>query len=207
MRATARLRSSTASAFEEPSTKKAVSFLEAWGKERPVVLVANDGRDSARQVVPQPRARGHRAAVGARGRGRRLGPLPARHRGRSRVGTEASRKMSLHPNEVLLAPVVSEKSYSLIEDRKYSFKVHKDAHKTQVRQAVEQLFGVKVTGREHRPGPVEAEDAQLQEGLVVRAGRRRSCSSKRATRSRSSKGLRSKWRCASSSRPLRAAAS
>jgi len=52
--------------------------------------------------------------------------------------------VSLHPNEVLLAPVVSEKSYSLIEDRKYSFKVHKDAHKTQVRQAVEQLFGVKV---------------------------------------------------------------
>ena len=52
--------------------------------------------------------------------------------------------MSLHPNEVLLSPVVSEKSYSLIEDRKYSFRVHKDAHKTQVRQAVEELFGVKV---------------------------------------------------------------
>ena len=52
--------------------------------------------------------------------------------------------MSLHPNEVLLAPVVSEKSYSLITDRKYTFKVHPDAHKTQVRQAVEQLFGVKV---------------------------------------------------------------
>ena len=32
--------------------------------------------------------------------------------------------MSLHPNEVLLAPVVSEKSYSLIADRKYSFRVH-----------------------------------------------------------------------------------
>jgi large subunit ribosomal protein L23 len=52
--------------------------------------------------------------------------------------------VSLHPNEVLLAPVVSEKSYSLIEDRKYSFRVHPDAHKTQVRQAVEELFGVKV---------------------------------------------------------------
>jgi large subunit ribosomal protein L23 len=52
--------------------------------------------------------------------------------------------MSLHPNEVLLAPVVSEKSYSLIGDRKYSFRVHKDAHKTQVRQAVEELFGVRV---------------------------------------------------------------
>ncbi len=52
--------------------------------------------------------------------------------------------MSLHPNEVLLAPVVSEKSYSLITDRKYTFKVHKNAHKTQVRQAVEELFDVKV---------------------------------------------------------------
>jgi large subunit ribosomal protein L23 len=40
--------------------------------------------------------------------------------------------------------VVSEKSYSLITDRKYTFKVHKDAHKTQVRQAVEELFGVHV---------------------------------------------------------------
>ena len=52
--------------------------------------------------------------------------------------------MSLHPNEVLLAPVVSEKSYSLISDRKYTFKVHKNAHKTQVRQAVEELFAVHV---------------------------------------------------------------
>ena len=52
--------------------------------------------------------------------------------------------MSLHPNEVLLAPVVSEKSYSLIGDNKYSFRVHPDAHKTQIRQAVEELFEVKV---------------------------------------------------------------
>jgi large subunit ribosomal protein L23 len=46
--------------------------------------------------------------------------------------------------QVLVAPVVSEKSYSLIEDNKYSFRVHEKAHKTQVRQAVEELFGVKV---------------------------------------------------------------
>jgi large subunit ribosomal protein L23 len=45
---------------------------------------------------------------------------------------------------VILAPVVSEKSYSLIEDAKYTFKVHPDAHKTQIRQAVEQLFKVQV---------------------------------------------------------------
>ena len=52
--------------------------------------------------------------------------------------------MSLHPNQVLLAPVVSEKSYELIDQRKYAFRVHPDAHKTQIRQAVEELFEVKV---------------------------------------------------------------
>jgi large subunit ribosomal protein L23 len=52
----------------------------------------------------------------------------------------------LHLRHVLVAPVVSEKSYSLIEANKYSFKVHPDAHKTQVRQAVEELFDVKVLG-------------------------------------------------------------
>ena len=41
---------------------------------------------------------------------------------------------------VLLAPVVSEKSYSLTEDGKYTFQVHPDAHKTQIRQAVEEIF-------------------------------------------------------------------
>ena len=52
--------------------------------------------------------------------------------------------MSLSSREVLIAPVVSEKSYSQIESRKYSFRVHPDAHKTQIRQAVEELFSVKV---------------------------------------------------------------
>jgi large subunit ribosomal protein L23 len=50
----------------------------------------------------------------------------------------------MHVREVLQAPVVSEKSYELIESGKYSFRVHPDAHKTQVRQAVEELFDVKV---------------------------------------------------------------
>ena len=39
---------------------------------------------------------------------------------------------------------MSEKSYSLLNDRKYSFRVHQDAHKTQIRQAVEELFEVHV---------------------------------------------------------------
>ena len=52
--------------------------------------------------------------------------------------------MSLHPSQVLLRPVVSEKSYEQITQNRYTFKVHQDAHKTQVRQAVEQLFDVTV---------------------------------------------------------------
>ena len=52
--------------------------------------------------------------------------------------------MSLHPSEVLIRPVVSEKSYEQITKNQYTFQVHKNAHKTQIRQAVEELFGVKV---------------------------------------------------------------
>jgi large subunit ribosomal protein L23 len=52
--------------------------------------------------------------------------------------------LGLTPRQILIAPVVSEKSYSLIEASKYSFRVHPDAHKTQIRMAVEELFDVKV---------------------------------------------------------------
>ena len=51
----------------------------------------------------------------------------------------------MHSSQVILAPIVSEKSYQGTADGKYTFKVHQDAHKTQVRQAVEELFEVKVT--------------------------------------------------------------
>ena len=54
--------------------------------------------------------------------------------------------MSLTSRQVLIAPVVSEKSYGLIEAKKYAFRVHPDAHKTQIRQAVEDLFEVRVAG-------------------------------------------------------------
>ena len=51
----------------------------------------------------------------------------------------------MHVSQVLQAPIVSEKSYAMIGERKYSFRVHPDAHKTQIRQAVEELFGVEVS--------------------------------------------------------------
>ena len=46
--------------------------------------------------------------------------------------------------EVLLAPVVSEKSYSLLDGNKYTFLVAPDANKTEIKIAVEKVFGVKV---------------------------------------------------------------
>ncbi len=50
----------------------------------------------------------------------------------------------MHPAQVIIRPVVSEKSYVLSSADKYTFRVHPDAHKTQIRQAVESLFGVRV---------------------------------------------------------------
>jgi large subunit ribosomal protein L23 len=47
-------------------------------------------------------------------------------------------------SQVIIRPVVSEKSFVQAEIGKYTFRVHTDAHKTQIRQAVEQLFEVRV---------------------------------------------------------------
>ncbi len=46
--------------------------------------------------------------------------------------------------QVIIRPVVSEKSYVLASNGRYTFRVHPDAHKTQIRQAVEALFDVHV---------------------------------------------------------------
>jgi large subunit ribosomal protein L23 len=47
-------------------------------------------------------------------------------------------------SQVIIRPVVSEKSFVLAEIGKYTFRVHPDAHKTQIRQAIEELFDVRV---------------------------------------------------------------
>ena len=47
-------------------------------------------------------------------------------------------------SQVIIRPVVSEKSYVLATADKYTFRVHADAHKTQIKQAIEELFDVKV---------------------------------------------------------------
>jgi large subunit ribosomal protein L23 len=48
------------------------------------------------------------------------------------------------PRDILIAPVVSEKSYGLLDENKYTFIVSPDANKTAIKIAVEQVFGVKV---------------------------------------------------------------
>ena len=49
------------------------------------------------------------------------------------------------PRDVLISPVISEKSYALLDENTYTFVVSPDANKTQIKIAVEQVFGVKVT--------------------------------------------------------------
>jgi large subunit ribosomal protein L23 len=58
------------------------------------------------------------------------------------------------PRDILLAPVISEKSYGLIDEGKYTFLVRPDANKTEIKIAVEKVFNVKVIGVNtvNRPG-------------------------------------------------------
>jgi large subunit ribosomal protein L23 len=50
----------------------------------------------------------------------------------------------VNPRSVIIRPIVSEKSYALLAANKYTFRVHEDAHKTQIRQAIEQIWNVRV---------------------------------------------------------------
>jgi large subunit ribosomal protein L23 len=56
--------------------------------------------------------------------------------------------------DIIVSPVVSEKSYALMEAGVYTFKVHPDASKPQIRDAVQEIFGVKVAkvNTLNRPG-------------------------------------------------------
>jgi large subunit ribosomal protein L23 len=56
--------------------------------------------------------------------------------------------------DILIKPVISEKSYGLLEDKKYTFEVAPDANKTQIKIAVEKIFDVKVVkvNTLNRPG-------------------------------------------------------
>jgi large subunit ribosomal protein L23 len=50
-----------------------------------------------------------------------------------------------NPRDIIISPVVSEKSYALIEENVYTFLVRPDAAKPEIRNAIEEIFDVKVT--------------------------------------------------------------
>ncbi|MER6132666.1 50S ribosomal protein L23 [Streptomyces sp. NPDC001815] len=65
--------------------------------------------------------------------------------GKNTVETPLSKSFT-DPRDVLIKPVVSEKSYALLDEGKYTFVVAPGANKTQIKQAVQAVFSVKVTG-------------------------------------------------------------
>ena len=138
------------SGFEAPSTKQAEALLAGWGKDTPVLIVAHEDEEAVVKSFRQSRASARDGALGARGRSRRLGPVDRRHGERAPARRAARREGGagvsggLTSEQILLTPVVSEKSYSGIAENRYTFKVHPDAHKTQIRQAIEELFSVHV---------------------------------------------------------------
>jgi large subunit ribosomal protein L23 len=68
----------------------------------------------------------------------------------------------MHASQVILAPVVSEKSYAASTRGTYTFRVHSGAHKTQIRQAVEELFDVKVA----RVNVIKVQAKPKRRGLI-----------------------------------------
>ena len=82
-------------------------------------------------------------------------------------------------SQVIIRPVVSEKSYVLATADKYTFRVHPDAHKTQIKQAIESLFDVRVLevrtlsvkSKPKRRGYTSGRTRQWKKAIVqVRAG-------------------------------------
>lgn len=85
------------------------------------------------------------------------------------------------PQDVLLAPIISEKSYDDSEHGKYRFRVHKDATKAQIKDAVEKIFKKKVRavnvayhrGKPRRHGMKQGRTSDWKKAIVTLAGHER----------------------------------
>ena len=79
------------------------------------------------------------------------------------------------PQDIVLKPVISEKSMDGLQEGKYTFKVAKNANKTEIKDAVEKLFNVKVakvntmncTGRTKRVGRYVGKQADWKKAIVT----------------------------------------
>jgi large subunit ribosomal protein L23 len=67
------------------------------------------------------------------------------------------------PRDIIYRPVISEKTYGLLDENKYTFEVDKRANKTQIRQAIEEIFDVKVTG----VNTLNRQGKRKRRGLIV----------------------------------------
>ncbi|MEG1662363.1 MAG: 50S ribosomal protein L23 [Clostridia bacterium] len=77
--------------------------------------------------------------------------------------------------DIILTPILSEKSYDGIPDKRYTFKVAKCANKTQIKSAIEEIFGVKVAkvntanydGKLKRMGRTEGYTSSFKKAIVT----------------------------------------
>lgn len=82
-----------------------------------------------------------------------------------------------NPRDVIIAPVVSEKSYELLDEGRYTFLVHPDANKTEIKEAVQQVFNVRVDkvntmnrrGKRKRFGLVQGRRKDTKRAIVILA--------------------------------------
>ena len=87
----------------------------------------------------------------------------------------------MNPHDVILAPVLSEKAVSVIDSGKYTFFVHPQANRTQIKEAIETVFEVgvtkinlvKVSGKLKRQGKYQGRTADRLKAIVtLKAGQR-----------------------------------
>ena len=79
------------------------------------------------------------------------------------------------PYDVIIKPVISEQSMDIAPDKKYTFKVHPDANKTEVKRAVEEIFDVEVAkvnimnvkGKKKRMGRFVGKTAASKKAIVT----------------------------------------
>lgn len=80
----------------------------------------------------------------------------------------------MNNHDIIIKPILSEKSYDGIANKRYTFKVHTDANKTQIKKAVEEVFGVKVArvntsnyeGKLKRMGRYEGRRSSFKKAIV-----------------------------------------
>ena len=144
--------------FDQPATKQAAEALDEWGARRPTLVVLDAEEVAALKsfrnipgvTVLEATAAGVADIIGHASLVVSQTALDVLRRGpgdRPRASgsppSEDSRNR-MDARQVIIEPVVSEKSYALMADGKYTFRVDERAHKTQIARAVEEIFEVRV---------------------------------------------------------------